>query len=384
MYPAFEAILDRALDAAIARGDLPVQSRSDARSDGCPACRLEPPADPVFGDATSRIAMLIARRVGRPAAEVATTLVSHVVDARGWLARVEAAGPGFVNVEASLVFWRAALAARLDGAPAPTPPRGRAIVLRTPPADETVAARADLVADALARMLRTTGHVVERATGSPASLATGTAAETARVVVVHDARERGAARQAKDAFGSAGGRPGRLTAIAVERVELCRRGRPAGDAGAAAVLAEPSARFALLGTPASVPVVLDVDGFATGRIDDPWAGARYALARIARVAGDAGGGTPALDALGEPERECLRGIGMQPDVVALAARRLEVDALVAHVRALASAFHRYYNRGRFADGDAPAARARRALARGIGHAIDGTLALVGLSAARCG
>ena len=108
MFPAFEALLEGALDRAVACGDLPIADR--------PACRVEPPVDAAFGDATTRVAMMVARRLGRPAADVARTVAAHVVDPRGWLARVEAAGPGFVNIEASLECWRAALAAQLAGA----------------------------------------------------------------------------------------------------------------------------------------------------------------------------------------------------------------------------------------------------------------------------
>jgi arginyl-tRNA synthetase len=64
-------------------------------------------------------------------------------------------------------------------------------------------------------------------------------------------------------------------------------------------------------------------------------------------------------------------------VVALAARRVEPDAVVAHARHLAAAFHRYYNRGRFLDGDPGMVRARITLARGVARVLAASLDLVG-------
>ena len=374
MYPAFEALLDGALDRAVACGELAMTDR--------PACRLEPPADPAFGDATCRVAMTIARRLGRPAADVARTVASHVADPDRWLARVEAAGPGFVNLEASLGFWREALAERLADAPARVSPRGRALVVLAAPSRASTAARAAAVADALARLLGAAGHEVERRTGATPDL--GASAAIARVAVVHDAAERGAARHAKAAVAAAGGRSGHVTTVAVAPLEIRRRGRALDDAEATVLLARPAARFAMLEPPAATPAVLDVERLAGDRIDDAWTRIRYAAARIARVDGPVVAAPPALDALGEPERECLRGVGFAPDVVALAARRLEPEAIAAHARALAAAFHRYYNRGRFLDGAADERDARRALARGVGRVLAAGLGILGADGADFG
>ncbi len=381
MFPAFEALLEGALARAVACGDLRIADP--------PACRVEPPVDPAFGDATSRVAMIIARRLGRPATDVARTVAAHVADPRGWLARVEAAGPGFVNLEASLDCWRAALAARLvDAAPA-TPSQGRALVVLTASPGAT---RADAVADALTRLLAASGHEVERTRASSPDIAIADprvrvdepASEGApalrRIVVVHDATARDAARRAKAAVAAAGGRPGRVTAVPVAPLEVRRRGRIVDGADAAPIVTTPAARFAILATSPATPAVLDADRLGADRIDDPWTRLRYAAVRIARVVADADAGAapPALDALGEAERECLRAVGSAPDVVAVAARRLEPEAVAAHARTLATTFHRYYNRGRF-DGDGAAVpAARRALARGVGLALDAMLAVLAL------
>jgi arginyl-tRNA synthetase len=190
---------------------------------------------------------------------------------------------------------------------------------------------------------------------------------------VHDAAERDAARRAKAAVAAAGGRPGCVTAVPVGPLVLRRRGRAVDDAEAAALLGRPGTRFALVELASEAPAELDVERLAGGRIDDPWTRIRHARDRIARLGG---ADSVALDALDAPERECLREVGVAPDVVALAARRLEPAAVAAHARALAAAFNRYYNRGRFSDGAASVLGARRALARAVGLVLAEELELV--------
>lgn len=67
-----------------------------------PGPALEPPSDPRFGDATTSVAMRLARTLQRPPRELAETLAAEL-GRRGvpGLARVEAAGAGFVNFTAS-------------------------------------------------------------------------------------------------------------------------------------------------------------------------------------------------------------------------------------------------------------------------------------------
>ena len=370
MYRAFEVLLEAALDAAIADGELLVSDR--------PACRLEVPEQPAFGDATSRVALAIARRLGRPAPEVAHALVRHVDDPRGWIEHIEAAGPGFVNVRASLAFWRAALAAAVWGSPATARPRGRAVVLRAPSGAAACDARAALVADGLGRLLATAGYLVERVVAPVDALAERKDAGTVdRVVVVHARSDRTALRRAKAGFADAGGRPGHVAGVGVESLVVRRRGRAVAEAEAVAVLATPGARFAVGAEPAGMPAVLDVERLAPDRIDNPWVPVRYALARIARLGDPGPGDRDALEPLGEPDRECLRAVGGHVDVVELAATRVELDALAAHARGLAAAFHRHYNRGAFAVPEPATARARRALAAGVRQVLEATLTVLG-------
>jgi arginyl-tRNA synthetase len=369
VYRAFEVLLEAALDAAIADGAIAVPER--------PACRLEPPAHAAFGDATSRVALSIARRTGRPAPEIAHALVARVHDPRGWLEQVEAAGPGFVNVRASLAFWRAALGAAI-GSPVSRPGvRGRALVLRVPGGAPATEARGRAVAAAAARMLEATGVDVTRTDG-PVDLleGAGDAASADRVVVVHDGADGAACRRAKAAVHAAGGRAGRVTALGVGPCAVRHRGHTVPSRDAVAALATPSAQFALAEVPPATSVVLDLARLAPDRIDNPWVPIHYALVRVARTGPGEPADEAALEALGEADRECLRAVGRHADVVELAARRLAPDALVAHARVVAACFHRRWNGGAFATGEAAVAGARRALAAGVARTLDATLAMV--------
>jgi len=359
MHRAFEGLLDAALDAAIASGALAVAER--------PACRLEPPEHPVFGDATTRFAHAIARRSGRPAPDVAAALVRHLDDPQGWIEHVEAAGPGFVNVRASLAFWRAALARALYGTPA-IARRGQALVV-----DAAAVPRSAAVAATVGRLLEAVGWDVARHAVTVDALAERTSAGGFdRIVVLHGANDRRAARRAKDGAT----RPGHVTLLAVGPLAIRRRGRPVADDEIASALASPAGRFALAEAPVAAPAVLDVERLALDRIDNPLVGVRHALTRIARLGGPSEADVARLDALGEDDRACLREVGRRIDVLDAAAARIEPDAVAAHARALAVAFHRHYNRGAFDVSDVTLAGARRALASGVGRGLAGALRLL--------
>src|SRR5204863_7498447 len=139
-----------------------------------------------------------------------------------------------------------------------------------------------------------------------------------------------------------------------------RRGRPLAGAGVAAALATPAGCFAVAETPLVQPAVVDIERLALDRIDNPLVGIRHALTRIARLGAPAQTDVARLEALGEDDRPCLREVGRAADVIEAAGARLEADAVAAHARALAAAFHRHYNRGAFDASDATPAGARRA------------------------
>jgi arginyl-tRNA synthetase len=157
-----EALLRRALSAAIAAGEL--------RVDPPPAFALELPADPKFGDLASNLALLLARPAGRPPRQVAEIVVGHLDDPHGWLAATEIAGPGFINFRFSPAFWQMLLAEALAAgaeyghARAPT---GRRVHVEFVSANPTGPlhighGRGAVLGDVAARLLEAAGHAVER------------------------------------------------------------------------------------------------------------------------------------------------------------------------------------------------------------------------------
>jgi hypothetical protein len=287
-----------------------------------------------------------------------------------------------VNLHASLLFWRAALGRLLNEEVSPAPDAGRAVVLCTVAGQQPLALRARGVADVAGRLLRHAGHEVALLAGPLDGLG-DRAAETSRGVVVHAGSERNTARRAKDLVAAAGGRPGRVTAIGVGPVEVRHRGRLLRGAAAADVLQAPAARLLVVGTPAPAAVALDAELVASDRLDNPWVAVRYALRRASRLGGDRETILRGLAALGEAERECLVRLAAHPDVVDAATRRLGPDELVAHARAVAAAFHRYYNRVSRLSGD-EAVAVRAAVARGTERVLETTLALLGVAATEPG
>ncbi len=74
-----------------------------------PAFVVEAPRQNDHGDFACNAALLLARRLGRPARDIAATLIAKLGDAGGLLARAEVAGPGFVNLWLEISRWRSAL-----------------------------------------------------------------------------------------------------------------------------------------------------------------------------------------------------------------------------------------------------------------------------------
>ncbi len=372
MKRPLEALLQDALHAAIAAGDLRVPD--------APACVVEDPELVAFGDATCGVARKIARPLGRPALDVARAIVGHVRDPHGWLDAVEAAGPGFINLTASLAFWRAELTCVL-GEPAPEVRQPASVVTVAAP-DDPVGGRIALVADAIARLLGRVGCRVDRVrAGADVPAALATAAD--RCVVVGSAAAGGLLARVKRLRAEGGGDPTTATIVTVAPLTATSRGRAFAPEGVRRVLGTDAARFALLGEAAGVPVELDADLLGAERVDNPLFAVRYALVRIGRAA-DPGSPAPDLGRLGVAEVPCLRLVARHRDTLDLAARRVDPHLVVAHVRAVAAAAHRYYNRHHPHIGDPRDVAARAAMLRGIGTVLRDGLALAGVRVAEGG
>lgn len=70
---------------------------SGALAGEMPAVQLTPPKDPQHGDFASNIAMQLAKSAKKNPREVATLIQNEIGDGNGLIAKVEIAGPGFIN-----------------------------------------------------------------------------------------------------------------------------------------------------------------------------------------------------------------------------------------------------------------------------------------------
>jgi arginyl-tRNA synthetase len=133
-----------------------------------PPLFLEPPKQKEFGDLASNIALVWAKQLRRPPRAVAEAIAKHIDDPDGLLARVEIAGPGFLNFTFAPKFYYALLA-ELD-AEVELVPRfgaGEKVQVEFASANPTGPlhvghGRVAVIGDVLARLLAATGFAVAR------------------------------------------------------------------------------------------------------------------------------------------------------------------------------------------------------------------------------
>jgi arginyl-tRNA synthetase len=70
---------------------------------------VEPPRDPAHGDMATNAAMVLAKRAGKAPRDIAALLAARLGTHDG-VAAVDVAGPGFINLRLTPVFWQDALA----------------------------------------------------------------------------------------------------------------------------------------------------------------------------------------------------------------------------------------------------------------------------------
>ena len=133
-----------------------------------PAVLLSKPRQKEHGDFATNVALVVAGSAGRPAREVAETLVRHLAPAP-FLERAEVAGPGFVNFRLTPTWLADVLrdVARLGDAYGRTEPNGRRVQVEFVSANPTGPlhighARNAALGDSLARVLEAAGWTVER------------------------------------------------------------------------------------------------------------------------------------------------------------------------------------------------------------------------------
>ena len=130
---------------------------------------LEPCRDPAHGDWALAIAMRLAKRASRPPRELAEAIAALLRDmAPPWLAQVEVAGPGFINLRLAAASLRAPVLEALRlGAEYGTSPAGsrESVLVEFVSANPTGPlhlghGRNAVLGDALSRLLHAAGHEV--------------------------------------------------------------------------------------------------------------------------------------------------------------------------------------------------------------------------------
>ena len=131
--------------------------------------RLERPPKPEFGDYSTNAAMLRAPLEGKPPREVAAALVEELTEQLGDdVEKIEVAGPGFLNLFMSEVWYRRMVATALEqGEDFGRGEGGQRVLVEfvsaNPTGPVTVAsARGAAIGDSLARLLDLAGNEVER------------------------------------------------------------------------------------------------------------------------------------------------------------------------------------------------------------------------------
>jgi arginyl-tRNA synthetase len=157
-----EALLRQALSDTIAAGQLALNE--------LPAFSIEVPSDPQFGDLASNVALVLAKRAGRPPRALAESILAHLRDRDGLLASTEIAGPGFINFRFAFPFWQMILAEALvagDSYGRSMTGAGRRVQVEFVSANPTGPlhvghGRGAVIGDATARLLEAAGYEVER------------------------------------------------------------------------------------------------------------------------------------------------------------------------------------------------------------------------------
>ncbi|MGD0828341.1 MAG: arginine--tRNA ligase [Desulfobaccales bacterium] len=155
-------LITAAVEAARASGEL--------NFDSLPAFEVETPKQEDHGDLATNLALVLARQARMPPRKVAEILVSRMAPPAGMLQKMEIAGPGFINFFIDDAFWYRVLPEIHDLGPAYGDSdlgTGRQVQVEFVSANPTGPlhighGRGAALGDALANLLRATGHQVVR------------------------------------------------------------------------------------------------------------------------------------------------------------------------------------------------------------------------------
>src|SRR5262245_34813553 len=338
-----DAIVREALNDAIQGGRL--------RTRSIPAFSVDVPRHTAFGDLACDVALVLGRQLGKSPHAIGAAIAGCVRDPHGWLAEVGIGGPGFVNFRFAPPFWGAVLTEAIAAGEAygrSDAGTGQRVHLELPggAAGDVTAARATVVADAVAELLRASGADVDATSGG--SGRSGEPRPTQVVGIVAGAAGAVVPMLEQALRERAAGQRTALRVIAVQPVRVTRDGSPVPAPPPADEIVREIGpgplRFLLLRERVERPVELDLELAKLERPDNPLFLVQYAHARL-MARGEPGTEIdPAL--LGASDVEVLRRLASWPDVLEAASRALEPDRVVQHAIELAGASHRWLNRHR--------------------------------------
>lgn len=106
VYRAFKTVVEASLHALSRRGALPLEIDMGPIT-------VEPPRDPSHGDIATNAALCLARPASKPPREIAA-LIAAELERYSSIARVNVAGPGFINLDLTVEFWQERLGEILE------------------------------------------------------------------------------------------------------------------------------------------------------------------------------------------------------------------------------------------------------------------------------
>ncbi|MBM4295210.1 MAG: arginine--tRNA ligase [Deltaproteobacteria bacterium] len=138
--------------------------------DALPSFEVEAPKHPEHGDLATNAAMILASQARRPPRQIAEIIIKNLSAPKGMLAKVEMAGPGFINFFLTDDFWRGVILEIHRQGPAYGDSdlgRGGKVQVEFVSANPTGPlhighGRGAALGDALANLLAVTGHQVAR------------------------------------------------------------------------------------------------------------------------------------------------------------------------------------------------------------------------------
>jgi arginyl-tRNA synthetase len=136
---------------------------------GVPAFAVESPKQAAHGDFACNVAMMLSKAEGKAPRVIAETIVKGLVDRAHVIAKIDVAGPGFLNVTLKDKAFHDVIRAVATAGDSwgTSPPTGKKVLVEFVSANPTGPvhighARGTFVGDALARLLKAAGHAVTR------------------------------------------------------------------------------------------------------------------------------------------------------------------------------------------------------------------------------